>query len=75
MTWSKCRTLTSNNDNTIFYDASFILKYEMEVIKPLLSIPFYLKDVSNKKLIINVVRDILNYEQWLNNVWNRTGIC
>ena len=47
----------------------------MEVIKPLLSIPFYLKDVSNKKLIINVVRDILNYEQWLNNVWNRTGIC
>ena len=37
-------------------------------MKPLLSIPFYLKDVSYKKLSINVIRDILRYEQWINNV-------
>ena len=40
----------------------------MEVIKPLLSIPFYLKVVSYKKLTINVIRDILRYEHWINNV-------
>ena len=58
-----------------FYGASFILKYEMEVIKPLLSIQFYLKDVSYKKLTISVVRDILRYEYLLNNVRNHTGLC